>query len=95
MNVQAEVSLYPLRTSDLGGAIDQFLGKLKAAGLTVQPGNMSSMMTGDADSVFAAVGTAFQAAAADAPVVLVMKVSNACPTGRNTMETDSQQERNE
>ena len=30
MNVQAEVSLYPLRTHDLGHAIGRFLGALKA-----------------------------------------------------------------
>ena len=81
MNVQAEISLYPLRTSDLGHTIESFLGKLKAAGLMVQPGNMSSALSGDVDAVFSRVGAAFKAVAEDGQVVLVMKVSNACPSG--------------
>lgn len=85
MNVQAEISLYPLRTNNLGHAIEEFLGELKAAGLTVTPGNMSSTVSGEAGAVFPAVGTAFKAAAESGQVVLVMKVSNACPPG-DTME---------
>ena len=80
MNVQAEVSLYALRTSDLGQAIESFLGELKGAGLTVQPGNMSSTVAGDVDAVFSSVGAAFKAVAENGQVVLVMKVSNACPS---------------
>jgi uncharacterized protein YqgV (UPF0045/DUF77 family) len=82
MNVQAEISLYPLRTDDLGHAIEEFLRDLKAAGLTVQPGNMSSTVSGDVNAVFSTIGAAFAAAAEDSQVVLVMKVSNACPSGQ-------------
>ena len=81
MNVQAEISLYPLRTSDLGHAIESFLGKLKAADLAVQSGTMSSTVAGDVDAIFLTVGAAFKAAAEHVQVVLVMKVSNACPSG--------------
>jgi len=84
MTVQAEISLYPLRTNNLRHAIEEFLGELKAAGLTVTPGNMSSTVSGEADAVFPAVGTAFKTAAENHPVVLVMKVSNACPSGDTT-----------
>ena len=59
MNVQAEVSLYPLRTSDLGHPIESFLGELKAADLLVRQGSVSSTVSGDADEVFA-VGASFQ-----------------------------------
>jgi len=85
MNVQAEISLYPLRTGELGQSIDSFLGDLEAAGLTVQPGKMSSTVSGDVDAVFSTIRTAFKAVAEDGQVVLVMKVSNACPSG-NTVE---------
>lgn len=81
MNVQAELSLYPLRVRNLGGVIEQVLAELKTADVTVQPGNMSSIVAGDADAVFAAAAAAFKAAAEHHQVVLVMKVSNACPTG--------------
>lgn len=81
MNVQAEMSLYPLRTKDLGHAIESLLGELEAASLAVQPGNMSSTVAGDVDAVFSTTGAAFKAAAENGQVVLVMKVSNACPSG--------------
>ena len=81
MNIQAEISLYPLRTSDLGHAIESLLDELKAAGLAVQPGNMSSTVAGDVDAVFSTVGAAFKAVAENGQVVLVMKVSNDCPLG--------------
>ena len=79
MNVQAEVSLYPLRTDRLGEAVDRFAGELRGAGLTVRTGSMSSTLAGDAEEVFAALGRAFQRAAEAHEVVLVVKVSNACP----------------
>ena len=82
MNVQAEISLYPLRTDDLGNAVEAFLRDLKAAGLTVQPGNMSSTVSGDVSTVFSTIGAAFAATAEVGQVVLVMKVSNACPSGK-------------
>lgn len=80
MNVQAEVSLYPLRTSELGEAIEGFLGDLKDARLTVRKGNMSSTLAGDVDEVFAALGRAFKVVASRGQVVLVLTVSNACPS---------------
>ena len=80
MNVQAEVSLYPLQTQEIGKAIDGFVGDLERAGLTVRKGNMSSTLSGDVDAVFATVGEAFRTVAGDGQVVLVLKVSNACPS---------------
>lgn len=94
MNVQAEISLYPLRTADLGNAIEAFLRDLKAADLTVQPGNMSSTVSGDVNAVFSTMGAAFAAVAEDSQVVLVMKVSNACPIGEAAVESSDPQERN-
>ena len=91
MNVQAEVSLYPLRTREIGEAIDSFVNGLERAGLTVRKGNMSTTLSGDGDVVFAAVARAFTAAADGGQVVLVMKVSNACPSDgvAERMNTDS------
>jgi uncharacterized protein YqgV (UPF0045/DUF77 family) len=84
MNVQAEVSLYPLRTQNLGRPIDGFLDGLHAAGLTVEPGRMSSTVQGDVETVFTTLGNAFRDAAEEHQVVLILKVSNACPSGRET-----------
>ena len=95
MNVQAEISLYPLRTEDLGNVIDAFLRDVRAADLTVQPGNMSSTVSGDVNAVFSTMGAAFAAVAEDGQVVLVMKVSNACPAGQAASGPGDPQERNE
>jgi len=80
MNDQAEVTLYPLRTRKLGGTINCFLRNLQDAGLTLHEGTMSSTLSGDVDVVFAAVGDAFRTVADAAPVVLLLKVSNTCPS---------------
>jgi len=88
MNVQAEISLYPLRTDDLGHAIGRFLGALNVAGLTVLSGDMSSTVSGDVNAVFSTMGAAFAAAAEDSQVVLVMKLSNACPAVRTALVSD-------
>lgn len=79
MKVQAEVSLYPLRTPELNEAIGRFLSELEEGGLEVCPGNMSTTVSGDAEKLFAAMGKAFESVAHKDAVVLVLKVSNACP----------------
>ena len=81
MKVQAEISLYPLRIANLSQTIERFLGHMEAADVTVQPGNMSTLVEGNADAVFSAVRAAFETVAEDHQVVLAMKVSNACPSG--------------
>ena len=82
MNVQAEVSLYPLQTQEIGEAIDSFVNDLE---------RMSTTLSGDGDAVFAALASAFTAVADGGRVVLVMKVSNACPSDgvAERMNTDS------
>jgi len=89
MNVQADISLYPLRTDHLGHAIKTFLDEMTAGGLTVQPGKMSSMVAGEVDTVFSSLAAAFKAAAENGQVVLVTKVSNACPPGEATEGTNA------
>ena len=92
MNVQAEISLYPLQIQEIGEAIDGFVGELERAGLSVRKGNMSTTLSGDVAAVFATVGRAFGTAADGGQVVLVMKVSNACPSegAVERMNTDSE-----
>ncbi len=80
MNIQAEVSLYPLRTLEIGGAINDFVDELSRAGLTVREGDMSTVLSGGVGEVFAAVEKAFSKAADADNVVLILKASNACPS---------------
>ena len=78
MKIDAEVSLYPLRNADLSKPIGRFLDRLRETGLEVEPGPMSSQITGECADLFRALGDAFERGAEEGEVVLVMKVSNAC-----------------
>lgn len=79
MNVQAEVSLYPLRTATLTAPVERFLEPLRRSGVRVEIGPMSSRLAGECGDVFRALGEAFEAAARQSDVVATVKVTNACP----------------
>jgi uncharacterized protein YqgV (UPF0045/DUF77 family) len=77
--VSCQFSVYPLGVTDLGDAVEAALAAVRRHGLDIEPGAMSSTLVGPSGAVFAALGDAFEAAAAGA-CVLVATVSNACPT---------------
>lgn len=77
--ISAQVSLYPLRTEHLGPAINAFADALREAGLQVRPGSMSTLVVGEADALFAALKSGFEAACAESEVVMQVTFSNACP----------------
>ena len=79
MKIQAEVSLYPLRISNLSKPIEEFLNALKHSGLEIVSGPMSTRITGDSDTVFAALRSAFTSVIDEYEVVMSVKMSNACP----------------
>jgi len=80
MKVQAEVSLYPLRTATLSGPVDIFVEYLRRAGLNVESGPMSSHIGGECKKLFGALAGAFENTAHGGDIVLTIKVSNACPS---------------
>lgn len=84
MNVQAQVSIYPLKTEVLAKAVEEFCRRLQHSGLTVATQSMSTSIVGESDRVFQAVKQAFQVLAADYNVVMDLKVSNACPEAPET-----------
>jgi len=77
--ITAEVSLYPLGTSNTSESIDGFVRVLTERGLTVRVGSMSSYIEGESDVVFDALKHAFGEIAPKHPVVLSVTVSNTCP----------------
>ncbi len=79
MHTQAELSLYPLNSDALADAVEQFIGNLARPGLSVEPGRMSTVISGDHAEVFGALSESYARAAEDNQVVLVVKFSNACP----------------
>jgi len=82
MNIHAEVSLYPLRTAAVGPAVEAFIALLRRVGLDVEVGPMSARITGEDTKLFAALAESFAAVAGNYQVVLIAKVSNACPVDR-------------
>jgi len=83
MTIQAEVSLYPLKTEDLTAPITRFVRRLEARGLQVDPGAMSTRVSGPCEALFAGLAEAFAAAADRHQVVLTARISNACPPVRS------------
>ncbi len=79
MKVQAEISLYPLRQSELTKPIRQFVQALESNKLKVELGPMSSLVTGDSQVVFESLRQAFERLAEEYEVVVNAKISNACP----------------
>ena len=79
MGVSAQISIYPLRQEHLGPAIEAVRLALESRGLEPEVGPMSTVVTADADRIFAALREAFERAAATGPVAMVLTVSNACP----------------
>jgi uncharacterized protein YqgV (UPF0045/DUF77 family) len=78
MKIHAELSLYPLGTKYFKDAVKRFIDSLRHEGVTVAPGEMSTMITGKSDAVFSLVSKAFHEISTDEDVVLVVKYTNAC-----------------
>jgi len=79
MKVQAEVSLYPLRTQDVGGVVEGFIRRLRDQGIDLIIGPMSTRISGESKQVFDALRDGFAQVAEEHQVVLTVKASNACP----------------
>jgi len=75
----AQVSLYPLYRESLSPAIDEVLRIFRDHALDFDPGPMSTLITGDDASIFAALQEAYCCIADQGRVVMVVTFSNACP----------------
>lgn len=78
MTVQAEVSVYPLRTPKLSGPITQYCRVLQSRGLHVQTHSMSTFVTGELENLFEALEDGFRGLARDNDIVVHFSISNAC-----------------
>jgi len=81
MNIQIELSLYPLGVEHLGQPIEEFVQSLENEGLKVELGRMSSIVEGECKEIFPLLGEVFDNIAGRFPCVLLIKASNSCPTG--------------
>jgi uncharacterized protein YqgV (UPF0045/DUF77 family) len=79
MKVQAQISIYPLKTKSLSEPIDEFCRILKGRGLKVKTQTMGSLVLGESDIIFKSVQEAFEQLTQRYQIVMSMKISNACP----------------
>ena len=79
MEVEAEVSLYPLGQKELGPSVKAFIQTLKEQSCQVEVGSMSSLVSGDSRKVFDALRQGYDRAASEGGCLLVVKACNVCP----------------
>ena len=78
--VTAQVSLYPLRQVSIGPPIREAVRVFHEYGLETRIGVMSTLAWGEEQAVFAALQEAFHRAAERGGAVMVVTLSNACPS---------------
>jgi uncharacterized protein YqgV (UPF0045/DUF77 family) len=79
MRVSAQISVYPLRQKQLRPAIDVVRAVMEAHGLQPETGRVSTLVTGEADSIFGALGDGFVRTGAKGQVAMTITASNSCP----------------
>lgn len=90
MKIQAELSLYPLKTKELAPLIEAFLRALDRKGISIDPGPMSTVASGESEALFQAISESFEEVAELSEITLIAKFSNACPLSRKeNMSNDS------
>jgi uncharacterized protein YqgV (UPF0045/DUF77 family) len=82
MMIQAEVSIYPLRSPSLAEPIQRFIRELRRGDLEIETGPMSTRVSGDCRELFRLLSRAFEHTADTGEILLTAKISNACPVSR-------------
>jgi len=78
--VGCQFSVYPLRQPDIDAAVQATIHAARAEGAEVRVGNLSTLMWGSEDEVFAALRAAFRAAQHHGPAVLTATLAAGMPT---------------
>jgi hypothetical protein len=78
--VGCQFSVYPLQQSDIDTPVQASIHAAHATGCSVRVGNLSTLMWGSEDEVFAALRAAFRAAQRHGPAVLTATFAAGMPT---------------
>ncbi len=78
--VGCQFSVYPLRQPDIDTPVQATIHAVRAEGAEVRVGNLSTLMWGSEDEVFAALRAAFRAAQHHGPAVLTATLAAGMPT---------------
>jgi uncharacterized protein YqgV (UPF0045/DUF77 family) len=79
MNVELEVSLYPMTEKHLQHPVGDFVELLEKHGCQVEHTPLSSIVKGESAKVFEALRLGYEQAARKSGCVLLVKACNACP----------------
>ena len=79
MNVELEVSLYPLTEEFREHPVQDFVAVLEKHDCTVEHTPLSSIVKGDSVKVFEALRLGYEQTARKSGCVLIVKVCNVCP----------------
>jgi uncharacterized protein YqgV (UPF0045/DUF77 family) len=82
--VMAQISLYPLRQASIGPVIREAVRTLRQHGLEARVGEMSTLVWGEEQAVFAALEDAFHQATELGDTVMTVTLSNACPSPKDS-----------
>ena len=78
MYISAQISLYPLKQERLSPAIERAWKILEESQLIMKKGEMSTVVSGEAEEVFRVIKEVFLKTAELGPVSMVVTFSNAC-----------------
>ncbi len=78
--VGCQFSVYPLRQDDIDLPVQASIHAARAEGCSVRVGNLSTLMWGSEDEVFASLRAAFRAAQRHGPTVLTATLAAGMPT---------------
>ena len=82
MFLSAQMSIYPFRQEHLSPAIKRAAEILKEHEIEVNSGPMSSVVSRDDEALFAAIKDIFRESSEQGGMVMVVKLSNACPVSQ-------------
>lgn len=75
-----QFSVYPLRQTDIDTPVQASIHAARAAGCSVRVGNLSTLLWGGEEQVFAALRAAFSAAQQHGPAVMTATFAAGMPT---------------
>ena len=78
--IAAQVSLYPLRQVSMGPPVREAVRAFHDHNLKTRVGAMSTLVWGEEQALFAALQEAFHQASESGDTVMVVTLSNACPS---------------
>lgn len=87
-----QFSIYPLSQEDIDTPIRAAIAAASGAGVTVRVQNLSTLLEGDEEAVFAALRAAFQAARSHGRTVMVAALTTGVPSDETVgdiQETDA------